>query len=421
MEQSLRGGFYSKTVFFYIAREILFTFCVCFLFFFFIFFVNQLLLMAREILEKRVPVYQVALLVLYSLPSIIAMASPFACLTGTLMTIGRLSSDNEILVLLSSGFSYKIVFFPAVLVGVLISLFSFLANDILLPAGTVQFSRLYRRILISSPALELEANSVKRFKNSVVITGPVSDKTIEDILIIDRTAEGERRLIIAKRAELEDMEDGKLSINLEKAFLQSGKENLKQDYDYASALSLKYLVPRDDLVQAVYAAGPREMSSVDVKKEIQEKRITLAQTMEGEYRKITGETLKVEQALREGNTESRLDNTLDDLAYMIDAARGMLRDRSLSIYRLEYYKKFSIPFGALSFVLAAVSIGLMARKSGQTVGFIIGICIAALYWSLLLTGQDLGMRGFSPFWSMWFPNILAVAGGVILTVVRVFV
>jgi lipopolysaccharide export system permease protein len=307
-------------------------------------------------------------------------------------------------------------------VGTLISLFSFLANDILLPAGTVQFSRLYRRILISSPALELEANSVKRFKNSVVITGPVSDKTIEDILIIDRTAEGERRLIIAKRAELEDMEDGKLSINLENAFLQSGKENLKQDYDYASALSLKYLVPRDDLVQAVYAAGPREMSSVDVKKEIEEKRITLSQTMEAEYRKITGETLKVEQALREGNNESnRLESAVDDLSYMIDAAAGLLRDRSLSIYRLEYYKKFSIPFGALSFVLTAVSIGLMARKSGQTVGFIIGICIAALYWSLLLTGQDLGMRGFSPFWSMWFPNILAIAGGLILTAVRVFV
>ncbi|MDR1143005.1 MAG: LptF/LptG family permease [Spirochaetaceae bacterium] len=422
MEQSLQGGFYSKTVFFYMAREILFTFCVCFLFFFFIFFVNQLLLMAGEILEKRVPVHQVALLILYSLPSIIAMASPFACLTGTLMTIGRLSSDNEILVLLSSGFSYRSIFFPAIAVGTLISLFSFLANDILLPAGTIQFSRLYRRILISSPALELEANSVKRFKNSVVITGPVSDKTIEDILIIDRTAEGERRLIIAKRAALEDMEDGRLSINLEKAFLQSGKENLKQDYDYASALSLKYLVPRDDLVQAVYAAGPREMSSVDVKKEIQEKRITLSQTMEAEYRKITGETLKVEQDLREGNNESsRPGNTVDDLAYMIDAARDMLRDRSLSIYRLEYYKKFSIPFGALSFVLAAVSIGLMARKSGQTVGFIVGICIAALYWSLLLTGQDLGMRGFSPFWAMWFPNILAIAGGLILTVVRVFV
>jgi lipopolysaccharide export system permease protein len=417
-----KNKFYSKTVFFYIGKEILFTFCVCFLFFFFIFFVNQLLLMAREILAKRVPLFQVALLVLYSLPSIIAMASPFACLTGTLMTIGRLNSDNEILVLLNSGFSYRVIFSPAIAAGIVISLFSFFANDILLPAGTVQFSRLYRRILISSPALELEANSVKRFKNSVVITGPVLDRTIQDILIIDRTSEGERRLIIAGQAELKDTEDGNLSINLKKAFLQSGKENTKQDYDYAFASSLEYLVPRDDLVQAVYAAGPREMSSVDIKKEILEKRIQLSETMEIEYRKITGEALKTEQDLREGNNENnRLGNAVTELAYQIEAAGGLLRDRSLSIYRLEYYKKFAIPFGALSFILAAVSIGLMANKSGQTVGFIIGICIAALYWSLLLIGQDLGMRGFSPFWSMWFPNILAITGGLILTVVRVFV
>jgi lipopolysaccharide export system permease protein len=79
------------------------------------------------------------------------------------MTVGRLSSDNEVLVLLSSGLSYRNIFLPAFVVGVLISLLSFLANDILLPAGTIQFNRLYRRILVSVPALELEANSVKRF------------------------------------------------------------------------------------------------------------------------------------------------------------------------------------------------------------------------------------------------------------------
>jgi lipopolysaccharide export system permease protein len=104
----------------------------------------------------------------------------------------------------------------------------------------------------------------------------------------------------------------------------------------------------------------------------------------------------------------------------VETAQDMLRDIGLSIYRLEYYKKFSIPFGALSFILVAVSIGLMANKSGQTVGFIMGITIAAVYWALLLIGQDLGTRlGFSPFWSMWFPNVLAIVSGLGLTAIRI--
>jgi lipopolysaccharide export system permease protein len=207
----------------------MFSFLGSFLFFFFIFFVNQLLLMAQEILTKRVPFNQVALLVLYSLPSIIAMAAPFASLVGTLMTVGRLSSDNEVLVLLSSGLSYRNIFLPALVVGLLISIMSFVANDVLLPAGTVQFSRLYRRILVSTPALELEANSVKRFKDTVVVTGNVTGNAINDVLILDKTSDGERRVIMAKTAELKDGGKQGLSLDLDDAFIQSSKEVARRD------------------------------------------------------------------------------------------------------------------------------------------------------------------------------------------------
>jgi lipopolysaccharide export system permease protein len=414
--------FFSKTIFLYIAREILFAFFVCFLFFFFCFFVNQLLLMAGEILAKRVPVYQVALLVFYALPGVIAMASPFACLTGTLVTIGRFTSDNEILVFLSSGFSYKAIFSPAIVIGLLISLFSFFANDILLPLGNVQFMRLYRKILFSSPALELEANSVKKFKDTVVVTGPVMGKSIRDILIIDRTNEGERRIIVAGEAGLEDIGNGKISLNLKDAFIRSGKENLRKNYDYASAGYLQYIVSMDDLNQTVYAVGPREMSSVDVKKEIILKEETLNEKVETEKRNACARAFDLEEALRMGYQNSRVEPLALQWEKSVEAVREIINDKSLSLYKLEYFKKFSIPFGAICFVLVAVAIGLMANKSGQTVGFIIGICMAALYWGLLLIGQDLGSRlGFSPFWAMWFPNILAIAAGVALTAIKVLV
>jgi Predicted permeases len=193
--------FLSKTVFLYILSEMFFAFLICFGFFFFIFFVNQILLMAKEILTKRVPFDQVALLILFSLPTVIAMSAPFACLVGTLMTVGRLTSDNEILVMLSSGLSYKNIFFPAITVGIIISLLSFFTNDVLLPAGTVQFNKLWRKILVSTPALEMEANSVKRFKGTVIVTGGVKDNLIENLLIMDRTENGERRIIMANSAD----------------------------------------------------------------------------------------------------------------------------------------------------------------------------------------------------------------------------
>ena len=413
---------YTKTIFFHIAREILLAFCVCFLFFFFVFFVNQILVMAREIISKRVPLHQVVLLVIYSLPVVVAMASPFACLTGTLITIGRLSSDNEILVFLSSGLSYCSVFFPALAMGLLISLFSFLSNDILLPAGAVQFSRLYRRILFSSPALELESNSVKFFreKDIIIVTGHVVDKTIRDILIMDRTKDGERRMIIAKEAELEDLGEGNVSINLNDPFVQSGKENLKKDYDYASAGFLRYIVSQHDIADVIVFFGPREMSSVDVRREIQKKEAAYREKLETEYNKLSAEALTLESELRQGENPGKTASLAASWQYSLRLVREMSPDRSLPLYRLEYYKKFAIPFGALSFVLLAVSIGLFANKGGQTVGFVIGVCMSSLYWGLLMLGQELGTRyDFSPFWSMWFPNILVITTGAILLGIRV--
>ena len=74
----------SGIMFRYIAGEALFSFLVAFLFFFFIFFVNQLLLLAQDILAKKVPFHQVALLIFYALPSIIAISAPFAAFVGLL-------------------------------------------------------------------------------------------------------------------------------------------------------------------------------------------------------------------------------------------------------------------------------------------------------------------------------------------------
>ena len=77
-----------KLLFLYIAKEMLLYFFVCFLFFFFIFFVNNILLLAEDILSKQAPFKDVGLLMLYSLPAVIANAAPFAALVGTLMGFG---------------------------------------------------------------------------------------------------------------------------------------------------------------------------------------------------------------------------------------------------------------------------------------------------------------------------------------------
>jgi len=413
----------SFTIFRYIFFEMFFSFVICFFFFFFIFFVNQILLMAQEVLTKHVPFGQVALLILFSTPMIISMSAPFASLVGTLMTVGRLTSDNEILVMLSSGLSYKAVFYPAITIGILVSLLSFVTNDVLLPAGTVQFNKLWRQILVSVPALELEANSVKRFKDTTIITGDVSGNEIDNVIILDRTEDGERRIIMAGTAELKDSGKEGLSLDLEEAFFHSSKEVAWDDYDYARMDYLQYRVSNEDIIQAIMTVSPREMSSRDVYESIKEKREALAERLNSRKGRFAVSAVALENVLRAG-TESETWNTrasnINNFRRELQSLRLVMEDRSLTIYIIELYRKFAVPFGAFFFVFLAVSLGLMAKKSGQTVGFIFGNIIAVIYWSLLFIGQTMGLRaGTPPFWSMWLPNILCLTAGVILAVIKV--
>jgi len=417
-----KGRTVSGIIFRYIAGEALFSFMVAFLFFFFIFFVNQLLLMAQDILTQKVPLFQVALLVLYALPSIIALSAPFASLVGILMTIGRMTSDNEILVMLSSGLSYRNIILPALCIGILISMLSFFTNDVLLPAGTVQYRRLYRQILSSTPALELEANSVKRFKDTTIVTGPVSGRAFDSLLIMDRTSDGERRVIMARNAEFRDAGDEGISLDLYDAFIQSSKEIVREDYDYASAGFLQYWIPDDDLIQAVSSITPGEMSSVDLQTEIVTREQDLETRLEDRRWRAMTSAMSLEDIMRNGTTGSgwnRQENIASTFYRELMTIRSMLNDMGLRNYRLEYNKKFSIPFGAFFFVFLAIPLGLLAKKSGQTVGFIYGVLITVIYWALLLGGQTMGARlGYDPFWSMWLPNMLTGAIGLAMCVAR---
>jgi lipopolysaccharide export system permease protein len=420
---TFKNGRLSRIIFFYVLSEVAFAFFVSFLFFFFIFFVNQLLLMAGQILEKKVPLHQVIFLLLYSFPSIIALSMPFAALLGTLIAVGRLSAENEVLVMLTSGMSYKNIFIPVFLVGSLVSFVSFGVNDVLLPMGSIGFTKLYRSILVSSPALEIEANSVKEFNDTVIITGNVSENKIEDMLILDKTSEGERRVIMAKSAEFVDGGKDGVNLDLTNAFVHASKETERRDYDYASSGLLSYRIQQDDIMQDVSGISAREMSSRDVYYWIKNRESEVGSHYSDRNKQTLEIALVLENALRkgpDGRGWNQRGNQLSAFERQKSEVEAIKADRSLSLFRLEFFKKFSMPAGAIALVFLALPIGLATKKSGQVMGLIFGMIISVLYWAFLLIGQNMGIRlGYSPFWTMWLSDILSITIGLGLCLARV--
>lgn len=403
-----------RIISFYIGYEYLFSFFVAFLFFFAIFFVNQLLLLAEEILAKDVDFVDVALLVIYSLPAIVSFTFPFASLVGGLMAIGRLASDSEILAFRASGIPYRRLLYPLVVLGLLFSLFSFAMGDYFLPRGTLSFGKLYREILYSNPALELEANSVKEYQDTTLITGDIYGGIIHDLVIFDTNDKGERRVIMADRAQLrKSMEQsGVIGLTLQNVFGHVVPAKRTDTYNYFEAEEMVYNILLRDISYSIGSLTPREMSSIDVYSEILKKESALNTRRE----KHTQELQQQRYGLFHRYYNQMKPETLErDFTRYTQNQDQKIFSKSLQIHRLEFYKKLAIPFGCLAFVFFFFPAGTFSKKSGRSVGFGIGLIVSVLYWAMLFAGQTLGLRmDFSPLAAMWLPNAIIVIIGVVL-------
>jgi lipopolysaccharide export system permease protein len=78
-------------------------------------------------------------------------------------------------------------------------------------------------------------------------------------------------------------------------------------------------------------------------------------------------------------------------------------------YDVELQKRLSLAFSAFFFLLFGAPVGLLLRRGGVGTGFIIGLVFFAIYYVLLLAGENMAESGkLSPFVGMWLPNIILV-------------
>ncbi len=414
-------------IFSYIGKEFILSFIVAFLFFFFIFFVNQMLLLAEDVLSKHVPFKDVLLLIIYSLPLIVSLAFPFGSLVGALMAVGRFSSDNEILAFQASGVARRKLFFPIFLVGILFSVFSFFINDYFLPKGTINFNKLFRKLLYSNPEMELEPYSVKRYQDSILITGDVSGNRIDGLTIIDKDPDDNRRMIMAKSAVLGESteQQGVISLELTDVFSHIADGKRVTRAEYLISRKMIYNILLKDISFSVRNPGPSEMSSRDVYSTIQEKRtavndkIAQNERLLREYRY----NIRLNYMISISDADGIDEKTAAELSRQLEEVEKLenkqFYDRSLHLYRLEFHKKIAVPIACFIFVIFAFPIGLFTKRSGRSVGFGIGLLIAVIYWGMLFAGQTFGLRArISPILSMWAPNIVIIVMGLTGFLVR---
>ena len=354
-----------KTLYLYIFKEIPPPFLLGMATFTFVLLMGRLLRLADMVVEKGVPLADVLRMILYLLPSFWLVSIPMALLLAVLLAFGRLSGDSEITAMKTCGVSLYGLLPPALLFALIAYLAGTFVNVYAVPWGNTSFKKLLVDVVEARASLAIKEKVFNDdFPGIVLYTDsfdPRSQK-MGGILIQDERDPSASSTIFAKQGMIiTDPASKTVRLHLTEGSIhrtvdQTGYRLAEfQDYDLSINLN----------------EGPREL------------------------------------------VKNELDMTLDELRTNLTSPRY---DAKMKMdMKMEYHRRFALPFACFVLTLVAIPLGIQNRRSGKAAGFSTSIGVLLCYYIVLSAGRTLGEKGIlSPLVASWAPNLLFVILGVYL-------
>ncbi len=321
-----------------ILKELLISFLFSILFLNFTFMVEKLIRITRILAGVGSSIFDIAKIILYIQPEILIVTIPMSLLLSVLITYGRMSSDNELIILRNTGMSFVKISKPIIYLGFLCFFLSILMSFYFGPKGSILLREKVSEILTKRAALTIEEGIFNTSFRDIVIL--VKEKTsqnrLKGLLIFDEREKNEQRIILANEGAMAVHGEG-ISFSLLKGQIYITKKNSLTEISFE-----KY-------------------------------QFVLIPTLTG-YDKKKGEMTPFE-LLAATKTEPDQKNK----------------------YMTEYYRRFSMPALCLIIIFLSLPLALLSGKSGRLGGLTIGLAVFAVYYTILLYGENLAKTGQLPF------------------------
>jgi len=426
----------------YILKEHLVPFTLALVVLLFLLLTNFLLRAIDRFLGKGLGLGILVEYVTLNLAWIAALAVPMAVLVATLMSFGRMSHDNEITAMRTSGLSYASIIRPALIFGMLICLALIYFNNQVLPNANHKARLLSTDINRKRPDLAIEVGVFVDDLPSYGMMARDREGTIfKDILIYSKDNRTNQMTIFADQGTMEIIDDAIL-LHLEDGEIHELALPDHNEYRRLKFEQHRIVVPVDNLYlkrRESELRGDREMNVQMMFEKIKGYRNKIATVQNRITNRISSQTsytlsteLIQEEALvvverwqadiadstgLSKQDSIRLMRRADNLRRGLTGDFNLLRSylKGINRYQVEIHKKFSIPFACIVFVLIGAPVGIMARRGGFVVAISLSLGFFVAYWALLIAGEELADRGLlSPLLGMWAPNILLAFTGIFL-------
>ena len=359
----------TQTVHKYIFSEIWPAFLASLAVFIFIVLAARMLQLLEWIITYGASPLDVLIIVLSLLPGAILFALPATILMAVLVAYLRLSGDNEIVALKTSGFSFYQMVPPALFISCIALFAALLISLGAAPWGTRTFKQFLFDLAYSKADIGIKERVFSDpFQGITFYVNSFSpkDRQMEDIFLVDRRDPSMTNTITAK--------SGRILIHPKSRVVTVHFED-----------------------GAVFTTDKKLESARTVKFSTYKLTIDASDLMASASSRVKG---RKEMGIREilqrlkSNPEPGTDN--NEIA-------------------VELMERFSIPIAVFLMGLIGVPLGAQIKSGGRLVGVVVSLLIFLLYYLSLVGMRNIGETGkLSPYVAPWIPVLLLAAIGVFL-------
>ncbi len=165
-----------------------------------------------DLMGKGLPWYTLTELLVYATASFVPLALPLAVLLSSIMTMGGLGENSELVPMRSAGLHLFRILRPLVVLVMLLSGLSFLFSNNVLPVANLRFHSLLWDVTRKKPAMNLRPgvfyNGIDGL--SIRVRDKAEDGTLSDVLIYDHREpfQGNRTVVRARSGTMQRSADG---------------------------------------------------------------------------------------------------------------------------------------------------------------------------------------------------------------------
>ena len=397
----------------YIIAETIGPFLAGILFFTFVFVIQLLPELIRLIMNNGAPLWMSLETFVYMLPFNIGITIPMSILMASIIGYGRLSSDNEIIVMRALGFPHMRIYMPIIILGVITFIFSLFFNNVIMSESNYRYRALISYMVNIRPSIAVGKLEFANIEDMGLSIGAkyADDKSISNVVIYDGSKT--KRVITAKYGLWKNNEANSQVVTLT---LYDGVVQEMPNYgfvsnDYTVFDSMDINIVRDVSTLTSHERGLREMPSWEIRKKIN---IAKSNANKSVDEQITGMINNSYKGLKKKPDLTAFSNEyITTNAAELTAIREKAIDEAVPyFYYIEFHKFISIPAACLFMVLIGAPLGIVGKRSGKGFGFGISVIVVVIYY-LLITAAELmaGGKKVPPMLAMWFPNIVLALMG----------